>query len=381
LPWAMRERSDLERLRDHLDKFLGIYVGLMIVIGIVTGYYAMGWVRLHAGALNDLMMASIYIMIFPMMVMLNVRGLAGAFRNWKVVSAVVLLNFAYGPLMAIALGQAFVGSPFVRLGLFVAWLVPCSSMSIGYVGLMRGDINSATSMVALSFILSLALIPVEAGLYMSTFARGIALSGAALSAVETSLVMTIIEVLLIPLVVAIPTREALVRMMGRDGFRRISPLFPSLTMIGMFIIIFTIFFAHAGVLITHIVDVLGVFYSAMVFGTVSLAVLTVLFRHLNLGRSRDPVERYRSAMVAILTGIPKNEATAIAISTVALASLGSQVAFLAAMPPSLLPAFQVVFIITYLKLRDRLIKYFGSSPEELEILETGVGGKVEVRIP
>jgi ACR3 family arsenite efflux pump ArsB len=200
----MRERSDLERLRDHLDKFLGMYVGLMIVIGIVTGYYVMGWVRLHAGALNDLMMASIYIMIFPMMVMLNVRGLAGAFRNWKVVSAVVLLNFAYGPLMAIALGQAFVGSPFVRLGLFVAWLVPCSSMSIGYVGLMRGDINSATSMVALSFILSLALIPVEAGLYMSTFARGIALSGAALSAVETSLVMTIIEVLLIPLVVAIP---------------------------------------------------------------------------------------------------------------------------------------------------------------------------------
>ena len=87
---------------------------------------------------------------------------------------------------------------------------------------MRGDINSATNMVALSFILSLALIPVEAGLYMSTFARGMALSGAALSAVETSLVMTIIEVLLIPLVVAIPTREALVRMMGRDGFSRMS---------------------------------------------------------------------------------------------------------------------------------------------------------------
>jgi len=313
--------------------------------------------------------------------MLNVRGLAGAFRNWKVVSAVVLLNFAYGPLMAIALGQAFVGSPFVRLGLFIAWLVPCSSMSIGYVGLMRGGINSATSMVALSFILSLALIPVEVGLYLSTFARGIALSGAALSAVEMSLVMTIIEVLLIPLVVAIPTHEALVRRMGRDGFRRISPIFPTLTMIGLFIIIFTIFFAHAGVLITHIVDVLGVFYSAIVFGAVSLAVFTVLFRHLNLGRSRDPAARYGSAMVAILTGIPKNEATAIAISTVALASLGPQVAFLAAMAPSLIPAFQVVFIIIYLKLRDKLIKYFGSSPEELEILETGVGGKVEVRAP
>ncbi len=383
---SMQSATKLEMLRAHLDRWLGLYVGLMIVMGLATGYYGMAWVHAHIGLLQMVMMASIYIMIFPMMLMLNVRALGNAFRNLKLVAAVIILNFIYGPLMAVLLGDLFVGSPYVRLGLFIAWLVPCSSMSIGYVGLMLADISSATAMVALSFILSLALIPLETSLYINSVLahqlKGFALSSAALSGVEMGLVMTIIEVLVIPLAIAIPTHEAMIRKMGQQKFRGISPLFPSLTMIGMFIIIFTIFFAHAGMLITHIMDVLGVFYSAMVFGSVSLAVFTLLFKYVRLNRKNEAP--YSSAMVAILTGIPKNEATAIAISTMALAALGSQAAFLASMAPSLLPAFQVVFIILFIKLREKLMSFYGVGRrvevlEEREIIVAEAQDKGEVK--
>ncbi|WP_243674504.1 hypothetical protein [Vulcanisaeta distributa] len=149
---------------------VGRYVGLMIILGLVTGYYSMGWVHYHEQLLNMIMMASIYIMIFPMLLMLNIRALGNAFRNYKLTTAVVLLNFVYGPLMAVILGLLFVPNPFVRFGLFLAWAVPCSSMSIGYVGgLMMADISAATAMVALSFILSLALIPAESSVYISMF--------------------------------------------------------------------------------------------------------------------------------------------------------------------------------------------------------------------
>ncbi|MDP8024100.1 MAG: hypothetical protein RAK20_06515 [Conexivisphaerales archaeon] len=366
----MQNAGTLERVRANLDKWLGLYVGLMIIVGLVTGYYDMTWVHSHINLLQSLELASIYIMIFPMLLMLNVRALGNAFRNFKVVTAVIILNFVYGPLMALLLGDLFVGTPYVRLGLFIAWLVPCSSMSIGYVGLMRADISSATAMVALSFILSLVMIPLETSLYIHSILvhqlKGFVLTSAAISKVEIGLIMTIIEVLVVPLVLAIPTHEAMIRKMGQKEFRRISPLFPSLTMLGMLIIIFTIFFAHAGVLITHITDVLGVFYAAMVFGSVSLTVFTILFRYVRLNRKNETA--YSSAMVAILTGIPKNEATAIAISTMALASLGPQAAFLASMAPSLLPAFQVVFIILFLKLREKIIDYYGAR-REIEIIE------------
>jgi ACR3 family arsenite efflux pump ArsB len=362
--------SRLEKIRSNLDKYLGLYVGLAIIIGLVAGYYDMSWVHHHIPLLLNIQTASIYIMIFPMMLMLNVRALGKAFSNPKIVTAVVIINFVYGPLMAVLLGYLFVSNPFVRLGLFLAWIVPCSSMSIGYVGLMRADINAATAMVALSFILSLVLIPAETSLYLHAILasqlKGFALSSAAVSRVEMELVMTILEVLVVPLVIAIPTHEAMVRRMGQRKFREISPLFPTLTMSGLLIIIFTIFFAHAGVLITHIKDVLGIFYSAMVFESVSLTVFTVLFKYVKLNRKGESA--YSSSMVAILTGIPKNEATAIAISTMALASLGSEASFMASMAPSVLPAFQVVFIITYLKLREKLIDYYGAR-RELETLE------------
>ena len=52
----------------------------------------------------------------------------------------------------------------------------------------------------------------------------------------------------------------------------------------------------------------------------------------------------------------------------ALAPLGPQVSFLASMPPSLLPAFQVVFIL-FLKLREKIIDYYSARKEIEEILE------------
>ena len=340
---------------------MGLYVGLAIIIGLIAGYYNAAWARSHAALLQNVMLASVYVMIFPMMLMLNIKALRNAFRNWKLVTAVVLLNFVYGPLIAVFLGILFLNNPYVRLGLFLAWVVPCSSMSIGYVGLMMADISAATAMVALSFLLSLALIPIETSLYIHSFlASGrLALSSATISKIEMNLVITVIEILIVPLALAIPTREAMIRKMGQEKFRRISPLFPTLTMLGMITIIFTIFFAHAGVLITHITDMLGVFYSAMVFYSVSLTVFTILFKYVKLS-SESP---YSSAMVAILTSTSKNEATALALSALALAPLGSQVAFFASMPPSLIPAFQVVFMIAFIKLREKIINYYGARKE------------------
>ena len=56
--------SKLEKLRSNLDKWLGLYVGLMIIIGLLAGYYDMGWVHNHLNLLQIIEMASIYIMIF-----------------------------------------------------------------------------------------------------------------------------------------------------------------------------------------------------------------------------------------------------------------------------------------------------------------------------
>ncbi len=83
------QRTNLERVRDHLDKFLGLYVGLAIIIGLIAGHYNAAWVRSNEALLHNVMLASVYVMIFPMMLMLNIKALGSAFRNWKLITAVV----------------------------------------------------------------------------------------------------------------------------------------------------------------------------------------------------------------------------------------------------------------------------------------------------
>jgi len=143
----MTLESKLVKLRDHLDRFLGVYVAISIVIAFIIGLRYAQPVHQNINAIKSLEMVAIIIMIFPMMVMMNVSGLAKAVKNWKLLLIVLLMNFGWGPLMAIILGDLFVSNPLIRLGIFLAWIVSCSSMSIGYVGLMRGSIEAATHLL------------------------------------------------------------------------------------------------------------------------------------------------------------------------------------------------------------------------------------------
>lgn len=331
----MPGHSVLVRVRDHLDHMLGVYVAIAIIVGLIAGYFDFRWVAVNKGLIKNLEIISILVMIFPMMVMMNFRRVGSAFRNWKLLTIVLLMNFVWGPIMAILLGELFVPNPLVRLGLFLAWLVPCSSMSVGYVGLMRGNIEAATAFVTITFLIAIPLIPVFAGVYGAAYHIHVSMM---------LLVVTIIEIILVPLIIGIPTHEALLKRLGPVGFNALSPVFPSITMLGMFMIIFVIFFGDARMIVTNFHAILGVFYSAMVFGAISLTFLTLLLKHSRFG--------YKDSMAGLFPSIGKNEGTAVAIAATAFSPL-------VAAAPATLPIFQVVFLISYIKLRPRIAHYFG----------------------
>ncbi|MEM0128500.1 MAG: bile acid:sodium symporter [Thermoplasmatales archaeon] len=341
----MPGENKLFQVRDHLDKYLGIYVAIAIVVGLVGGYYDFKWVALNSGTIKTLELVAIIIMIFPMMVMMNFRGLGKSAKNWKLLTIVLLMNFGWGPVMAIILGDLFVHSPLLRLGLFLAWLVPCSSMSVGYVGLMRGNIEASTALVAITFLVAIPLIPIYAGVYGAAYRIHVSVM---------LLVMTIIEIIIVPLIVGIPTHELLMRKLGQKRFKEISPIFPTVTMLGMFLIIFVIFFGDSRMIVTHLQAVFGIFYAAITFGTISLIFLTLLLKGLKFD--------YWDSMAGLFPSIGKNEGTAIAIAATAFSPM-------VAIAPATLPVFQVIFLITYIKLRPRIAHFFGVKSRDVTFKE------------
>ncbi|PYB69062.1 bile acid:sodium symporter [Thermoplasma sp. Kam2015] len=352
----MSEMSRLVKVRDHLDKFLAIYVGIAIILGLIVGYYDYHWVALNRSVIKILELAAIIIMIFPMMVMMNFRGLGKAMKNWKLLTIVLLMNFGWGPIMAIFLGDLFVTNPLVKLGLFLAWLVPCSSMSVGYVGLMKGNIEASTALVAITFLVGIPLIPLYASAYGAAYHIHVSIM---------MLIITILEIIVAPLIIGIPTHEGLIQKLGKQKFREISPVFSSITMIGMFMIIFVIFFGDSKMVISHIQAVMGVFYSAIAFGTISLIFMTFILKTLKFN--------YWDSMAALFPSIGKNEGTAVAIAATAFSPL-------VAIAPGTLPIFQVIFLITYIKLRPRIAHFFGIKgkdavfQEEMTEVVESIGG-------
>ncbi|MGC8609386.1 MAG: arsenic resistance protein, partial [Thermoplasmata archaeon] len=189
------------------------------------------------------------------------------------------------------------------------------------------------------------LIPLYAGIYGAAYHVHVSVM---------LLIITIVEIIIVPLLVGIPTHEGLMRKLGQKKFKEISPIFSTVTMLGMFLIIFVIFFGDSKMMITHIDAVLGVFYSAIVFGTISLIFLTLLFRGIRFN--------YWDSMAGLFPSIGKNEGTAVAIAATVFSPL-------VAIAPATLPVFQVIFLITYIKLRPRIAHFFGIKGRDVEFKE------------
>ncbi len=324
----------LKKVQQHLKKYLLLYVAIAMALGLLLGHPQAAWTKAHKSAIKTLTTVVVFFIIYPMMVNLKLESLAKAGRNWKGLALALTYNFLWAPVFGYLLAKGFLRDPLLALGFLLVMVVPCSSMSIGYTGLAEGNVELATVTVALSFLVAVAAVP----LWMSVFA------GQYQVAVPIrDMLMSILEVLIAPMILGYLTRLALVRRYGEAKYRQWQPFFPSLSLLAMFAIVFVIFFAKATVIVDKWQTVLLLLIPEALFFLVTLSVITWLNLRLNIP--------YEEHMALVFASAGKNNGTAIAIAATAFSPL-------VAVPAAVMPVFQIFFLVTYLKLADRLKGYF-----------------------
>lgn len=326
----------LKRVQQHLKANMLWYVIASIALGWVLGYRWAPSVKLYQQTLKNLVTVAVFLMIYPMMVNIRMEALAKAVRNLKSLALVLGYNFVWAPLFGYTMGKVFLRDPQVGFGFFMAMVVPCSSMSIGYTGLSEGNLELAAVSVAASFLAAVVAIPFWAGTVGGSFNVPVPMK---------LLLSTILMVLIIPMVLGYLTRLVLVKWLGEKGFKRIAPIFPSITLIGMYLIVFLIFLMKANVLIQKWQLILLLIVPSTGFYLVTLALVTWLDKTLGFG--------YKDHMGMAFASTGKNEGTAIAIATAAFSPL-------VAVPAAMMPIFQIVFLVGYLKLEEWVRQYFGA---------------------
>jgi ACR3 family arsenite efflux pump ArsB len=324
----------LKTLQEHLNKWLLLYTSMGMLLGLLAGYPNAGWTETHQPLVGNLTTLAVFFVIYPMMVNLRMESLLKAGKNIRGLSLTVLYNFVWAPLIGAALAAIFLSDPLLALGFLLVMVVPCSSMSIAYTGLAEGDIELATVAVALSFVLAVFAVPLWMMFFASHYAVAVPLR---------DMLMSILTVLIAPMVLGYVTRRVLVRGLGGRKFQELQPLFPALSLMGLYVLILLIFLAKATVIVDKWQLVLILLIPNAFFVALTLIAVTWLNRRLHLS--------YGEHMAVVFASTGKNNGTAIAIAATAFSPL-------VAVPAATMPIFQILFLVLYLKAVHRIRHYF-----------------------
>ena len=324
---------NLIKLKNHLDKFLPFYVIFFMGLGFYIGIHIN--VKRHEQVFHWLNLIVVIAMIYPMMVNLRLAEMKNSAKQWKPLTVALAMGLLIAPLMMYGLiylvGIFLPISPKLALGLLLAVVVPCSSMSIAYTGLSEGNLELATIVVAISFLLAIVVVPLWLKVFASTYHIYISV---------WLLVLTIIEVIIVPLILGISTRYIIAKKLGEEGFLKIKPLFPSISLIGMYFIVFLIFMEKAKLIASKPIIVAIAIVPIVIYYIIAIIFLTFFNKGIKIN--------YKEHMAITFTSVGKNEGTAMAIAMAA--GMG-----IMAIPPAIVPIIQIPMLVGYLKI-SKIIK-------------------------
>ncbi len=318
---------DYLRLKNHLDKFLPVYVTIAMILGFLVGLHIN--VKKYHEVFHWLNLAVVISMIYPMMINLRLGELKNSMKQGKQLGIGLTMGLIVAPILMWffiwLIGLFYPLNPQLELGLMLSMVVPCSSMSIAYTGFSRGNLELATIIVAFSFILAIITVPGWLAIYAAS---------SHISVPTNLLIITIIEVVLVPMFFGILTRWYLIRSRGTEGFLKLKPLFPAISLIGMYLIVFLIFMEKAKLIAKKPEMVLIALVPLILYYAISLGLLTYLNKALKIS--------YRDHMAITFPSVGKNEGTAMAIAM--SAGMGMM-----AIPPAVTPLIQIPFLVGYVK--------------------------------
>jgi len=324
----------LRSLKNHLSRYLLLYVTACMGIGVAAGYPAAGYVTAHKVVFTSLATIAVFFIIYPMMVNLKLETLRLAAKNWRGILLSLTYNFVFAPLFGYLLANGFLHDLQLAMGFLLVMVVPCSSMSIGYTGLAEGNIELATVVMAVSFIFSIFAVPA----WMSLFAAQYHMPSP-----TWILIKSMLTILIAPMIAGYLTRLGLTRRLGEQKFMQLLPLFPSLSLIAMYGIVLLIFFMKATLIVRKWDLVAWLTIPNTLFIGVALLLITWIDRMIHLS--------YADHMAIAFASTGKNNGTAIALATMAFSPM-------VAIPAATLPIFQILLMVVYLKAAPRLRRYF-----------------------